>query len=96
MDNQTKVEFLNDIPSAKVVRQETEENEVYKKEIAKYIGYTNDSIQSAKDRGLTHTTFCSQGKYEDELKRLYKEKGYWFKPTGYYGGVRQDSEEICW
>lgn len=96
MDTQTKNELLSEIPSAQDVRKQLQENEIYKAEIAKCIGYTNDSIKRAKDRGLTHTTFCNYGKYEDELKRLYKEKGYWFKPTGYCGGVRQDSEEICW
>jgi hypothetical protein len=96
VDEKTMVELLNEIPSAKVIRQQTEENEIYKKEITKYVGYVNDSIQRAKSNGMTYAHFACAGKYEYEVKKLFKEKGYWFKPTGIIGGVRQDTEDICW
>ncbi len=97
MDNQTKVEFLSEIPSAQVIRVETQEGENYKKAILKAITNLNERINRAKNNGLTDTCFGGfPYKYEYELKRLYKEKGYWFKPTGIIGGVYQTTEQICW
>jgi hypothetical protein len=97
MDNQTKVELLSEIPSAQSVRKETQENENYKIAISQAIKNLNKRIEEAKKKGLTDTSFGGFSyKHEDELKRLYKEKGYWFKPTGFIGGVYQTTEQICW
>ena len=32
----------------------------------------------------------------DAVKAEFIKHGYTFKPTGIIGGVRQDSEQICW
>ena len=32
----------------------------------------------------------------DSVKAEFRKHGYTFKPTGVIGGVRQDSEQICW
>ena len=35
-------------------------------------------------------------KYDDAVKKLFQDKGYTFRPTGYIGGVWQRTEHICW
>lgn len=96
MDEKTRSSLLKEIPSAQVVRIQTEESEEYKKVILQAITNVNDRIERAKKQGRTDTCFSVSYKYEDEIKRLYKEKGYWFKPTGVIGGVYQQTEQICW
>ena len=34
--------------------------------------------------------------YKDEIKKRFVAAGYKIKPTGYIGGVWQDSEDIMW
>ena len=34
--------------------------------------------------------------YRDEVKAAFVKAGYIIKPTGYIGGVWQNSEDICW
>ena len=34
--------------------------------------------------------------YSDEIKKRFINAGYRIKPTGYIGGVWQQTEEICW
>jgi hypothetical protein len=97
MDEKTRNEFLETIPSSASIREEMQQSEEYKNKISKGIQILNRRIALAKEQGLNCTGFVGfDFKYESEFKRLYKEKGYWFKPTGYIGGVRQDTEEICW
>ena len=48
---------------------------------------------------FTPTMGMANGKYincEEELKQMFREKGYTFKPTGYIGGVWQRTIDICW
>lgn len=35
-------------------------------------------------------------RYDKEVKELFIQKGYRFRPTGYIGGVWQRTEHICW
>lgn len=85
------------IRSASEVRSEMLETESYKKAVEQQIGYVVEAIEKAKSNGRTHTCFCvSQPMYENEIKRMFLDKGYSFKPTGYCGGVWQLSEDICW
>lgn len=37
--------------------------------------------------------FCD---YADEVREKFRAAGYKIKPTGFIGGVWQDSEDICW
>lgn len=61
-------------------------------------------IERANNRGDRRTCFTPTGKTingryidcEDELKRMFRENGYYFKPTGYIGGVLQRTIDICW
>ena len=89
-------EIKDMIVDAKIVKKETMEHEIYKKEMSKQITRINSSIQRAKEKGLVNTCFCGYGAYETDLKMMYRSKGYYFKPTGYIGGDWQLSEEICW
>ena len=78
------------------------------KAIEKCKKWTKSSICEAAERGLTNTCLAYtsapievNGKIEyfnceDEIKTWLRSLGYRFKPTGYCGGVWQDSEEICW
>ena len=73
------------------------------------MGYIVKAIARAAENGHRNTAFTptaywytdAQGQrrclhVEDDLKQILKRKGYWFKPTGYIGGVWQRTEEICW
>ena len=84
------------ILDAQKVRQDTNENEIYKNEMAKYIGRVNSAINKAIESGISDACFDVHYKYEDDIKKLFKNKGYSFKPTGYIGGVLQSTEKICW
>lgn len=84
------------IPSSKEIRESLSQNDKYIKEMKKEITEINRRIKESKDIGLSCTFFPARAEYEDDLKRLYKDKGYTFKPTGYIGGVWQETEEICW
>lgn len=61
-------------------------------------------IEKANERGQNHVCFTPTGKTinekyiecEDELKEMFRLKGYYFKPTGYVGGVWQRTIDICW
>ena len=61
-------------------------------------------IEKANERGLRSTCFTPtmgyvNGRYidcEEELKNMFRNKGYSFKPTGYIGGVWQKTIDICW
>lgn len=37
--------------------------------------------------------FCD---YEDEVREKFRAAGYIVRPTGYIGGVWQQTEDICW
>ena len=91
------IDLLKHIPDSNEVRKETQENELYQKEMIEVIKSINNLIDRAKKEGRTDTVWGGHcHKYEDELKRLYKDKGYRFKPTGVIGGVYQTTEQICW
>lgn len=93
----TEKEELKDmIVDATIIKKETEENAIYKNAISKNIKYINERIQRAKEQGLNYCCFVADYNYETDLKRMYFAKGYKFKPTGYCGGVWQDSEDIYW
>lgn len=84
------------IPSAKEVRSEMMQNENYKKAVEEQVGWVVNSIELAKSRGYDHTVFSVKSDYEHEIKRMFLDKGYSFRPTGYCGGVWQASVDICW
>ena len=84
------------ITNASTIKKETVENDTYKKEMTKNINSINNRIKGAKDRGSINTCFIVDSNYEEDLKKMYRDKGYYFKPTGYIGGDWQLSEEICW
>lgn len=84
------------IKSAKEVRSEMMQNENYKKAVEEQVGWVVNSIELAKSRGYDHTVFSVKSDYEHEIKRMFLDKGYSFRPTGYCGGVWQASVDICW
>ena len=84
--------LLDKIPESSLIQK----TDNYYKEIEKYINYVLEDIEKANSRGFNYTTFNVDYRYEEEVKRLFMEKGYRFKPTGYIGGVWQRSTDICW
>ena len=65
--------------------------------IMKYIEQANET--GKRETCFTPTVAYINGKYidcEDELKKMFRAKGYSFKPTGYIGGVWQRTTNICW
>lgn len=61
-------------------------------------------IEKANERGqrnvcFSPTGYTVNGRYidcEDELKQIFRNAGYGFKPTGYIGGVWQRTIDITW
>lgn len=57
-------------------------------------------IENAAKKGMNHCVFYPHDTVWDcwvpEMKEHYKKLGYNFQPTGYIGGVLQDTLEICW
>lgn len=84
------------IKPATQVRSEMTQDRQYQSELARYVTHVSDRIALAQSKGYTRCCFAVGAKYEDELRRMFLEKGYTFRPTGYYGGVWQMSEDICW
>lgn len=54
-------------------------------------------IEKASAEGYRNTCF-NPLHYEvyDSVKTEFRKHGYEFRPTGVIGGVRQDTEQICW
>lgn len=59
-----------------------------------------EKIRSARERGCHSTIWYDyKEKYQailPEMQKMFESKGYRIKPTGYCGGVWQDSRDICW
>lgn len=72
------------------------ENEHYKVTREQSIQSVMKQIKRASERGYTRTVFNPNVEVYDEIKEEFRKKGYEFAPTGYCGGVWQDSEDICW
>jgi hypothetical protein len=64
--------------------------------LRKNISHVMDRIEWAKSRGFTRVCFSTERRHEDQIKQMFLDKGYTFKPTGYSGGVWQLTEDICW
>ena len=97
------------IKSANEMRDVVAKNEIYQKGYQKAIESVMQSIERASKIGLRKTCFCPSSywydneygirtyiSFYDEVKAEFKKYGYTFKPTGYIGGVWQQSEDICW
>lgn len=82
------------IKSAQEIRNEMYANQEYMAKINAQIEDTMKRIEQAKSRGERRACWTSY--YEDEVKQMFLEKGYTFKPTGYCGGVWQLTTDICW
>lgn len=55
------------------------------------------AIDRASERGLRECVFNPPiAEHYHATKTEFAKHGYTFHPTGYVGGVRQDSEQICW
>ena len=89
-----------EIKSASELKQTDER----KKALEYCIKYIMMYIERANEQGKRETCFTPtmgyvNGKYidcEDELKQMFRAKGYGFKPTGIIGGVWQRTENIYW
>ena len=97
------------IKSAKEMRENVNNKRFYKEGFEQAIESVMKRIEEATELGLRKTCFCPRkyryknpeggGRWIDfyeDVKAEFKKHGYIFKPTGYIGGVWQDSEDICW
>lgn len=84
------------IKAAQEVRNEMLDNDEYMTSLRKNISHVMDRIEWAKSQGFTRICFCPERRHEDQIRQMFLDKGYTFKPTGYSGGVWQLSEDICW
>jgi hypothetical protein len=84
------------IKSAQDIRSKMQETEEYRLIVDKEVSSVMRAIEIATDRGLTSTCFSVSYHYRDEIKKMFLAKGYSFRPTGYIGGVWQQTEHICW
>lgn len=81
--------------NAEEARRLTNQNEKRQTKIKQYIKWQTESIQKACKNGHRETCFA-YGEDMPEVREYFKKLGYKFKPTGYSGGVWQDSENIYW
>jgi len=86
------------IPSANSIKQETNRNETRIKELTSSIEKLNARIREAINQGKSELVFfiSSPLALEDEIKEMYKRKGYKFKPIGMSGGVMQIGDIMYW
>jgi len=84
------------IKAAHEVRDEMLNNDEYMTSLKNNIRHVMDRIEWAQSQGYTRVCFCPETRHEDQIRRMFLDKGYTFKPTGYNGGVWQLSEDICW
>ena len=84
------------IKPAQNVRDEMAQDAKYLIELDKQVSRVMERIEQAKSRGLSRTVFCPFSDHYDVVKRKFLDCGYSFKPTGYWGGVWQLTEDICW
>lgn len=94
-----------DIPRATEIREQTPYTEGFDKAVASVVR----DIRKASAEGRRKCCFNPPAywyttkdgirtfiNYEEEVKELFRSKGYTFRPTGYIGGVWQRTENICW
>lgn len=87
---------MSAIKEARQVRNEMTQTATYQAAVNEAVQQQMNLIERAIADGRTHVVFSVPRAYETEVKRLFIEKGYTFLPTGYYGGVWQQSEDIYW
>lgn len=93
-----------DIPSASTIRQQTP-SEGFERAVQAVVRDIEEaSAAGRRDCCFNPPAFWYTTKdgvrtfnqYDDAVKKLFLEKGYTFRPTGYIGGVWQRTEHICW
>lgn len=83
---------MANIPSASDVWQ-SQNKDSYERSVQSVVR----DIQIASERGLRRTCFNPYDhRHYDAIKREFENKGYYFTPTGYVGGVWQLTENINW
>ena len=69
--------------------------------IDKAVMRQNELIKSAVEHGRHKTIVDCYDTVEDgdlfpEIKRIFEKAGYKIQPTGFIGGIRQRTMDICW
>ena len=80
------------IPSAYEVWEKQSNKDVFEKACEKVVR----DIEKAAKEGRRKVCFNPPGGQYDAVKRAFADKGYYFTPTGYIGGVWQHTENINW
>ena len=65
----------------------------YKEKVSGKIYTSRPNGSKYEDYEYITFPFCD---YEDEIRKKFRAAGYTIKPTGYIGGVWQQTEDICW
>ena len=55
-----------------------------------------EACKAGRRRAIFYIHETVYDEWESDMRKHYKELGYWFEPTGYIGGVWQKTEDICW
>lgn len=98
------------IKDANEMKKQATQTEAYKIGYERAINSVMKRIEQASEKGYRSCGFsvpcyCYKTEDSDLEKRLYfydevreefSKHGYTFKPTGYIGGVWQNTEDICW
>lgn len=68
------------------------------KKIDELVEIVNDRIHYAVEHGRYEACFAinKDNTYYRDVRRMFEEQGYKIKPTGYIGGVWQETEDIYW
>lgn len=81
------------IPTASEMRASQINNDDFEKACSSVL----KEIEKAKNGGKRQVHFDPRPWQQyDAVKNAFKEKGYYFTPTGYIGGVWQLTENINW
>lgn len=68
------------------------------KKIDELVEIVNDRIRYSVEHGRHEACFPvnKDNTYYQDVRGMFEEQGYKIKPTGYIGGVWQETEDIYW
>ena len=85
-----------EIPTAYFMRMKLAKDSDYEERKEKEIEYQINLIERAIQNGKNYAIWRGNEDFENELRPMFKGKGYKFRPIGTIGGIKQVGEYIYW